>query len=284
MNLAKNVGLCCGILALTSLSGCASSTRTASTALEPRSQLAEAVQDVAEAVVARLGSIGDIQSVSVQQASPGELQRAGIPSGSWITLTSAASDYLDQARARWISSVIVSEVWKRENDAGTDVVAGGSLNTMRSSGDAGGDGMTITFTPELKAINFRNAAGQPSGLTVSDQNAYQDQLSTAAQAVGLRVTSVKFTESAGSVVQVEEQADDPVGFLRENGQNNPGLTLDPGSVEGIFLTVADADGKVVITSCWSTGAQHGEGGPGPAYADIVNDGDSTSTTTPSPSN
>lgn len=278
---------CCGAVLVGVLGGCASrpaGTATNDVSSSPSSARgSSAVSKVAAEVVGRLGTIGQITSVATEPASVKAAKAAGVESGTWVTLTSSATGYLPQEKARWISNIIISEVWKLRHDAGDDTVVGGSLTPMKHDGDVLGDGVNLTITPGLKGFNFTTADGvTPAKLVVPDQAAYTSAVKSAAASAGLRVTSVHFTESAGSVVQIEEVTDDPIGFLKEYGNANPGLTLDTNDVEGAFLVVHDDDGSIVITSVWSTGSKSGEGGPGPKYGRLA--GEATSeAATPTPS-
>lgn len=234
-------------------------------------------------VVARLGAIGDIRSATEGSAPESALTRAEVESGTWINLTSSATDYLSGEKARWISGVIISEVWKERHDAGDDDLVGGSLAPMVRGGDADGDGMNFTVDPDLKEIMFTSQDGHtPSKLKVPDREAYTAAVKAAAKAVGLSVSSITFTESMGTVVQIDELAVDPLGFLNKYPNINPGLTLDPNDVEGVILVVRDNAGKIVKTSAWSTGTQSGEGGPGPEYGPLVTGGETTPESGPSP--
>jgi hypothetical protein len=234
--------------------------------------------------VDKLGPIGQITGVTEAAASSTALAAAGVNSGTWVNLTSSASDYLSQEQARWIAGVIISEVWKTRHDAGDNSVVGGSLAAMAANAPADGAGVNLTFTPDLQKIMFTTQDGvTPSKLTVTDQAAYRSAVANAAAAAGLSVTSVTFTQSLGTVVQIDELATDPQGFLQKYPQTNPGLTLDSSDVEGVFLVVHDSAGKIVKTSAWSTGSQSGEGGPGPDYGDVVSGGETTAAASPSAS-
>jgi len=264
------------LAALPALGGCAS-TPTHASYTAPA-----AVSSAATSALDKLGAIGDITGVTEQAAPGAALTATGQQSGTWINVTSSAADYLSQEKARWIAGIIISEVWKNRHDAGDDSIVGGSLAPMTPNGPADGAGMNLTITPDLQKIMFTAQDGvTPSKLTVSDQAAYTSAVKTAAQAVGLSVSSVAFTQSLGTVVQIDEVAADPTGFLSKYPQTNPGLTLDPNDVEGVLLVVRDSAGKIVKTSAWSTGSQSGEGGPGPDYGEAVTGGETTPESSPS---
>jgi hypothetical protein len=263
-------------MALPALGSCASAPTHSADYTAPA-----AVSSAATAAVDRLGAIGDITSVTEQAAPATALATTGQKSGTWISLQSSATDYLSQEKARWIAGVIISEVWKSRHDAGDDSIVGGSLAPMVPSSDADGSGTNLTITPDLQKIMFTSQDGvTPSKLTVPDQSAYTSAVKAAADAVGLSVSSVTFTQSLGTVVQIDEVAADPLGFLNKYPRTNPGLTLDPNDVEGVLLAVRDNDGKIVKTSAWSTGSQSGEGGPGPDYGAAVG-GETTAASSPS---
>jgi len=278
MRSRRRVSGVAGLAVLLTLCGCASSSR------QPGGNVTAAVSSAASTAVDRLGALGDITGVTEGSAPAGALTRAGLGSGTWLSLRSSAADYLSREKARWIAGVIISETWKSRHDAGDNSVVGGSLASMAPAGAADGAGMTFTVTPDLQKIMFTAMDGAtPSKLVVSDQAAYTSAVKAAAQAVGLSVTSVTFTQSLGTVVEIDELAADPIGFLGKYPDTNPGLTLDPSDVEGVFLVVHDSAGKIVKTSAWSTGSQSGEGGPGPDYGPLVTGGETTPVGSPSAS-
>lgn len=228
------------------------------------------VASTLEASVAHLGAVGDIVSATVVNAPEDALSRAGVKTGQWISLTSSATGYLDEERARWVAGIVISEVWKTRHDAGDDSVVGGELADMSKDGVADGSGMSLVITDDLTQIMFTAEDGvTPSKLAVKDEDAYREDVASAASEAGLKLSEITFTQSLGTVVQITETADDPSGFIKKNGRTNPGLTLDPSQVEGVLLVVLDDSGQVVMTSAWSTGSQSGEGGPGPEYGDFI---------------
>ena len=235
-----------------------------------------AIQSAATTAFQKLADIGELTSINLGPASDSELEVAQSKSGTWISLGSRAQDYLSQERARWIAGIVISETWKVSHETGDDSVIGGELESMSRSGDVSGDGTRLTITSDLKAIMFTNRDGEtPSRLVVPDRAAYTAAVEKAAAAADLTVRSISFTESAGTVVQIDELASDPHSFLTKYPRTNPGLTLDPSDVEGVFLVVHDPQGKIVKTSVWSTGSQSGEGGPGPDYGSTVPSGDAS---------
>jgi hypothetical protein len=274
MRLRRAAALGCA-MTLPALGSCAS------TPTHPVYTVPAAVSSAATSAVEKLGPIGDITSVTEQAAPATALTATGQQSGTWISLKSSAADYLSQEKARWIAGIIISEVWKTRHDAGDDSIVGGSLAPMVPSGYAAGDGMNFTITPDLQKIMFTAQDGvTPSKLTVSDQAAYTSAIKAAAEPAGLSVSSVTFTESLGTVVQIDEVAADPLGFLNKYPETNPSLTSDPNDVEGVLAVVRDNEGKIVKTSAWATGSQSGEGGPGPEYGPLVA-GETTAESSPS---
>lgn len=230
---------------------------------------AAGVSQALAVAVADLGRIGLIDGAEVQTAPPDEVDRPAGAGGAWISLHSSAVGYLDEERARWIAGVIISQVWRVCHDGGADSVVGGQLAAMPADDTADGSGMSVVITSDLQGIMFTSQDGvTASTLTVGDKDEYRSSVAAAAHAAGLTLDDVVFTQSLGTVVQISESTEDPVGFIRRYGRTNPGLTLDPSEVEGVLLVVRDPAGEVVMTSAWATGSQSGEGGPGPAFGHL----------------
>jgi hypothetical protein len=231
---------------------------------------AAGVTEALTAAVNDLGQIGLIDHAEVRAAPPDALERSGAADGAWISLHSSARGYLDQERARWIAGVIISQVWRVRHDDGDDSVIGGQLAAMPPDDSADGSGMSLVVTPDLQVIMFTSQDGATaSRLKIADEDQYRRGIADAARSAGLNLEDVVLTQSLGTVVQITESTDDPVGFIRRYGRTNPGLTLDPSDVEGVMLVVRDLAGEVVMTSAWATGSQSGEGGPGPAFGDLL---------------
>ena len=235
------------------------------------------VSDAVLAATARsvgaLGPIGDVIGVEIVTPSPDALQRSGAKDGVWLSLTSSAHDYQSEERARWIAGIIIAEVWKARHEQGDDSIVGGSLADMSSDTTADGSGMSLTLTHDLQRIMFTSEDGvTPSKFIVTDETAYRASIDAAAKSANLSVEDIRYTTSAGTVVQISETAADPKAFLARFGRTNPGLTLDPNDVEGVILVVSDSAGNIVMTSAWSTGSQTGEGGPGPTYGAAASGG------------
>lgn len=198
-----------------------------------------------------LGSVPSKQSALVEATANDQ----------WISFTSNANTDISQARARWQAALVTAAMYRLRGAT----IKGGELADMTAVDNAGRtDGINLPISSEIIPSMYTNGNNELSSLVV-DQASVDRSIEVAAKNAGLTVSDIHYSSLLGTIVEVRAVAADPTSLVRTYGRRMPLVTFDPGTLEGIMVTIVDAAGNEVIVYSYATGLGIGQAGVGAKY-------------------
>jgi hypothetical protein len=260
-----------GLLAALLLAGCGGATAEdavapTTTSAKPSTTLVGFEGDsaaVMSEIIARLGPESLITEVMLVRP-PGGQQTDGTP-----TVTAAStylrmvadysSDEMEQQRAFWQSSLMLSAYWRGMRALGSEDLWGGKLLFQKGERVEAIPGLSgYLFQSDSPDYLFMNAGGRPASLN-ADEHELEEAIRQAADRAGAEVTKLNFAGALGTVAEVHLTGGDPRGFLTHWTKLFP----KSDDLEGYFVLARDPQGSPLFLRSFSTGLKRGVGFDGP---------------------
>jgi hypothetical protein len=234
-------------------------------------------------IVDRLGEASLITKATLM-APPSDQVTDGTPpvapSSLYLRMSAAyVGDEVEQMRAYWQSAMMLSAFWRSMRSRDPDhAVWGGDLEFQAGEESRTLPGLSgYIFQPDAGDYLFMNGEGKPADLH-ADPVALEREARQLAESHGLAVDRLRATGAAGTALEIDATAANPVEFLTKwhSGMADP--VRDPSNLEGVFLVVRDKEGDVVLLRSFSTGLRRSAGGVGEKYTGWNSDGPETTQT------
>lgn len=221
----------------------------------------------------------DVLATLVSALSPSELTQVALGSvpskqlavvqavanDQWISFRSNANTDISQARAQWQAALVTAAMYRLHGAT----IKGGSLAEMAALDSSGPTtAMSFPISPLIIPTMYTNGNNEPSSLVVG-QTSVNRSIEVAAKNVGLTISDIHYSSLLGTIVEVRAVTPDPTDLVRTYGRRMPLVTFDPGTLEGILVTIVDADGNEVMVYSYATGLRIGQAGVGAKYAALA---------------
>ena len=213
-----------------------------------------------------VGALGDGALVTtVEAGAPRGWAPEGRPGDVWLELHARwHDDRVERVRAYWQAEMLLAAFWRERRAAGDESVLGGEIFfdkngvTVREPGFSG-----YVFAEDAETYLYTAPNDAPVDLDI-DEAAVERAIREAAAGTDLTIDALRFSGVLGSALELEATTARPVRLVRDSRTRV--ALFPPETLEGTFVTVRDADGRLVWYQAASAGLQQTVYGYGERYA------------------
>jgi hypothetical protein len=213
------------------------------------------------ALVAELAAVmgaDGIESIELGDPPDGFFEGSGAAERVWLTIGLRAADVVASAETTWKALILSGAIYERSRVLGLGRVSGQSITVTYASGRTADGGSTVIEPPAAVG----NIVARPAAELVSE-------VTRSVDASGARLVSVRLVRGLRLAPVVEVEVPDSAAFLTRRPVRVRELlgafsSLRNPIADGVFLKVADPDGRVIYAQGLATRTAQGVGYVAPA--------------------